>query len=316
MYCSSTGVCAPGCTLTLANNPIGEGELYTTDGALYCGGSSCSTTYPCGATVTVNPSSLDYLDTDLSDTAGYCNAYAPCTFTLSESDTITAAWLTDFWDTSYSVSGAAAYSNNNLTVNIPSTAAGTIAATDYAIYDYEGTTVPEKLYWEIHVDKSCAATADCGALGIMEGSTAANGEGSGTTAEYLGYSGSNSFGFGYGCCAGIYNGFTNVTVNTSTPASYGLAVGNTYMFAIDMAEGYLWLGLNGVWLSGNPATETSPTLQGAGLTGGTTYSSFGSGADNLHAAVFGYGSRQAATTVQFTGHFSASTYTYTPPNGF
>ena len=305
---SSTQVClggaCNGCVLTLqdtihsGNATLGNGELYTADGKLECG-STCSTTYTCGTSVTVQATD-PYFFYGYSDSASTCTGEAPCTFTINKNFTETGSWALESWNTSYSVSGSASYSNNNTTVSVPGTAAQTIVKGVNPLGTW--ASGPQKYYWEIHVDATTAGT-DCGAVGIVDYVTPpAN------TSSWLGSTG-NGLGFGYGCtgCQQVYNSYTNITVNTQTPTGYQMVTGMTYMFALDVSAGYLWVGLNGSWLVGNPATGTSPAMQGAGLVGGAN--------TGPAPAVFGYGTTYSCTA-QFTGHFNPGTYTYTPPYGF
>lgn len=105
------------------------------------------------------------------------------------------------------------------------------------------------------------------------------------------YCGSDAHGWGYYASIGwvINNG---AAVNFF--ATY--TTGDVMMVAIDAGLGRIWFGKNGTWLSGNPATNTSPAA--TGLTG------------SLVPMVSG----QSAWSG--TANFGSTAFTYTPPSGF
>jgi len=105
------------------------------------------------------------------------------------------------------------------------------------------------------------------------------------------YCGSDANGWGYYASVGwVLNsgGAVNFYATYTT--------GDVMMCAIDAAAGKIWFGKNGVWLSGNPATGTSPAA--TGLTG------------SLVPMISG----QSAWSG--TANFGATTFTYTPPSGY
>jgi PKD repeat protein len=97
--------------------------------------------------------------------------------------------------------------------------------------------------------------------------------------------------------AGFYNG--SVATNN---ASYSFTT-NIIGIAFDPATRRLWFSIDGVWVSGDPATNTAPTMT---LAGGSTF-------------YFTMGAYSCNVTSTFTGYQISPnllTQAYTPPAGF
>lgn len=84
--------------------------------------------------------------------------------------------------------------------------------------------------------------------------------------------------------------------NSFSPTGGGWTTNDIVMLAWDASAGKLWLGLNGSWISGDPAAGTS--------------SSFSSVTGTLFPAV------SVHTNAQATANFGATAFGYTPPSGF
>jgi hypothetical protein len=110
----------------------------------------------------------------------------------------------------------------------------------------------------------------------------------------------NMFAGNGGCGLSSYGYYNNGSVTTS--ASYNFAQGDRIGIAFDSATKKLWFSKNGTWISGNPATDTSPTMT---LAFGTTF--------------YFYFSAYSCT---ITGTFlyeiypNAATQLYAPPSGY
>ena len=98
--------------------------------------------------------------------------------------------------------------------------------------------------------------------------------------------------WGYYSDGSVFN--NNVLVLT-LPAYNTL--NNVIMIAVSLTDGYLWFGINGAWLSGNPVTSTSPAI------------TMPTGVDRFLAVKV----RQSA---QWTANFGGSAFAFTPPQGF
>ena len=105
------------------------------------------------------------------------------------------------------------------------------------------------------------------------------------------YCGSDVNGWGY-------YAYTGWVINGGSPVNFfaTFTTGDVMMVAIDATLGRIWFGKNGSWLSGNPATNTSPAA--TGLTG------------SLVPMISG----QVAWSG--TANFGSTAFTYTPPSGF
>jgi hypothetical protein len=68
----------------------------------------------------------------------------------------------------------------------------------------------------------------------------------------------NMFAGNGGCGLSSYGYYNNGSVTTS--ASYNFVQGDRIGIAFDPTSKKLWFSKNGTWISGNPATDTSPTM--------------------------------------------------------
>lgn len=95
----------------------------------------------------------------------------------------------------------------------------------------------------------------------------------------------------------IMNGLTTLA------SSAAFATGDHLQVAYDFtgSNKNVWFGRNGVWVSGNPATDTSPSLTSANLTG--TYR-------------FYFASNTGGGTQVLNFNFGQRPFAYTPPAGF
>lgn len=66
---------------------------------------------------------------------------------------------------------------------------------------------------------------------------------------------------GSGGCGLEADGYVNNGARTAN-ASYEFGQDDICQIAIDTVGGKVWFGKNGTWISGDPATDTSPTLTG------------------------------------------------------
>ncbi len=111
-------------------------------------------------------------------------------------------------------------------------------------------TLSGKQYWE--VSYSWSGSGSVGAVGIAQSGLALS--------SASDYAGNNSSDVGaWGPTAEVYK--SNAII-----ATYGAASSGTFRFAFDAATGKLWIGtVASGWMTGNPATGTSPiTTMAAG----------------------------------------------------
>lgn len=138
-----------------------------------------------------------------------------------------------------------------------------------------------KYYWELHID---AGTLNNIILGVGR-----------TTLSQTGYVGSDANSYGFQSASG-----GPIKWNNGSSSSYGtaLAVGDTFMVALDMDNGKVWFGKNGTWMaSGDPAAGTNASFSSVS---GTQYPAIG---------LFD-------TTGVVTARFDPANFGYTPPSGF
>lgn len=80
--------------------------------------------------------------------------------------------------------------------------------------------------------------------------------------------------------------------------------GNVIGVAWDSVAGKIWFSKNNNWMSGNPASGTSPQYNSAELQA------------ELYPAVSFYGPHVSANISSMTGNFNSTTFAYSPPAGF
>jgi hypothetical protein len=153
-----------------------------------------------------------------------------------------------------------------------------------------------KWYWEITVSGLGYGSA----LGIAsQTSVVTTGPSSAATRTYQWGSWFNSFNGGvvqYGTNQGITSG-------TNWSGASQLAANEVLMIAVDMDNGSMWVGKNGTWFSGNPATNTSPSVTWTPYEGAWSQSVF---SNNV-----GGGGQTGGYT-----NFGQRPFSYTPPTGF
>ena len=96
----------------------------------------------------------------------------------------------------------------------------------------------------------------------------------------------------------VSTGFTSVNAPTGLPAS-----GDVWALAVDFSSGNVWIAQNSVWLNGNPATGTTPTMAFVPATVGALFPGL---SFNLS------GNWPNLVTLQST----AASQKYAPPSGF
>lgn len=103
---------------------------------------------------------------------------------------------------------------------------------------------------------------------------------------------------------GIYwNQFGQLSDATQTISIGTIAVNDVLMLAMDATNGKLWVGKNGTWFSGNPSTNTSPSVTWTPYEGVWSQSAF---SNNV-----GGGGQAGSYT-----NFGQRPFSYTPPAGF
>ena len=103
---------------------------------------------------------------------------------------------------------------------------------------------------------------------------------------------------------GLYwNQFGQLSDSTQTISIGTIAANDLLMVAIDVGAGRLWVGKNGTWFSGNPATNTSPSVTWTPYEGAWSQSAFSNN-------VGGGGTAGGYT------NFGQRPFSYTPPTGF
>jgi hypothetical protein len=184
------------------------------------------------------------------------------------------------WDPSFdNTAGQGTFSNGNLTATAGASVTTTtkfMPAGDY-MNNFTASAGADggKYYWEINVNSGGSPTSNVGGIGILNTTC------TGTAACKSSYAGSvaNGLSFGYGQVSStyvyVYTDWTNgsfpgsltyhdgTTYQTAMASSDWLSSSDTYMFALDMATGSLWMGWDGAWRStGSPGAGTQPTVSG------------------------------------------------------
>lgn len=171
-------------------------------------------------------------------------------------------------------SSVMSYSNSNRTVYNPT---GNWYNARHNIGKSSG-----KWYWEVYLNTNIT-----GMLGMANANmpTSSNFGASGTWGLYLGGN-------------GVYNGIGGSYTNPSS--SYTGNSGNIYMFALDMDNLVLYMGVNGVWL--NSGVPTSGAAHTGAIAWGFTAQTYFPGV--------------SLVTGQITVRADSTEFSYTPPTGY
>ncbi len=137
-----------------------------------------------------------------------------------------------------------------------------------------------KRYWEIEITAFPGTSYAVIGIGTSD-------------ADINNYPGKDAHGYGYYSGSGTYHN----NVWAAYGNSYGL--NDVISIALDLDEGKIWFGLNGVWqASGDPAAGLNPAFSGLS---GTFYS---------------MGTAYYVIGAQFTANFGASAFAHAVPHGF
>jgi hypothetical protein len=260
----------------------GDGTVTSTPGGINCG-PTCTAPFKAGELVTLKAVALPG-----SAFAGWsnggCTGIGDCIVRPNAAVSVNAKFdrVHATWDTSWSIAGAVRYADNDRSAQNTS---GTTANVRTNIGKRTG-----KWYWEIKATAGDPAS-NSGGLGFLESAMPNN-------AAYIGYVASGlSFGYGPSNTEYYFN-WAGVTRNGVPPAGSAVTSGTTYMFALDMDGGRLWIGHNGAWHNGgNPATGAAPVA--TGVTG------------TVYPGITFYNNVNA-----FTANFGNAAFTYPVPAGF
>lgn len=107
---------------------------------------------------------------------------------------------------------------------------------------------------------------------------------------------------GNGGC-GLPSAYYQNGASRTSSGSYAFATGDRIGIAFDVTSRKLWFSKNGTWISGDPATDTSPTMT---LAGGTVF----------YFTVGAYSCSIASGTYQYEIYPSAASQNYAAPSGF
>jgi hypothetical protein len=295
-----TGTCTQYYKVIL--NITGSGHAFTDTRSLFCGpgisaaqGSVCSALFVAGSTVTIHGTPGYWWQSTANQWTGACTGYGDCVLTnLSADTTVTRVWDTVTWDPNFtsSIAGGPTYSNGNLTAKGGSADATIRVNSADSFYGTVGST-SGKGYFEIHVDSAPGSSANYGGVGMIDFSAANNV-----------YAGNSNYGFSFGYQnSTLYSDFPTPYAAQTLPSVYYLSSGDTYMFAVDFAKGYVWIGWAGGWASGNPSTGTTPTITGIAST------------EHMYPAATLYSSSRGGV-LQVTGNFGSTPFTFPIPTGF
>jgi hypothetical protein len=278
--------------LTVKFAGTGTGKVVSSPAGINCV-VSCTGSFDPGTTVTLTASaSAGSLFAGWS--GGGCSGSGACEVTTTEAISVTATFaVAATWDPTWSLAGVT-FSNGNLSIVSP-------GATTSQHIDVR-TTVGEttgKWYWEVTATGG-NGTTDNGGLGIL-GADMPN------TATYIGFVASGlSFGYDteYWCTWAGIPGCTlgSASVSSTEPVPPVVDDGTVYMFALDMDNGFLWLGYDGNW-NGTDTSVIATNYVASGLTAtaGTT----------VYSGVTFYNA-----VLSFTANFGASAFKYRVPTGF
>lgn len=183
-------------------------------------------------------------------------------------------------------------SNANLTA--AATSGNTVRAS--AFYKTSG-----KWYWEVKVNSGTT-------LGVM--GIASNG-----AINLSSYLGSDAYGWGIYATASLNKIHSAAANGTDVPARSGYlvpngvipAAGDTMMFALDMTNGYIYIGRNGTWYNGLSSNAIAPDPTSGATGQGAIYGSL----SGSICPAFG-----ANSTYNITANFGQNPFLYTPPAGY
>lgn len=97
------------------------------------------------------------------------------------------------------------------------------------------------------------------------------------------------------------DGFVTWNSGTFTSVGASFSAGDVVAIAVDLGAGKIWWAKNNVWISGDPASGTSPSY---------------SGLSGTFSPAVSVGTANAPGGSQVTARFAAGTFTYTPPSGY
>ena len=191
------------------------------------------------------------------------------------------------WDAA-TKSPDAALTNGNLSLN--QTTPGGNGSYWNIIRSSTGKT-SGKYYWEVRVDD----TSHVFPIGVITENHSV-----GSRGQYPGSSGTEGIGcytdgtWSYGNLGGSWNGSCPNTDSN----------GRVAMVALDIDNAKIWVGVDGTWISGDPATGASPSVSSFSTSGKTFYAS---------AAVDPY---PQGSNAKITARFNSASWSYSAPAGF
>jgi hypothetical protein len=313
------------CKYTISVTTGGCGHLWTDNLSINCGnsvsgGGTCSEVVSEGTSVTLHGTPNYYYGTtgvgwSASPAQTACSGnVGDCVFTPTANTTLSRTFDVISWDPSFdTTAGQGTFSNGNLTVQNGASVTTTLRT--LPTNDEPNNFVPSgaysashaRFYWEINVNNG-GNSANWGGLGLIDSTCTGT---AGCATSYAGFV-ANGLSFGYSNSY-LYTDFASLVYHDSTTVSntlgtaYYLSPGDTYMFALDMATGYLWIGWDGAWTgntttTSNPSTYSNPTISGIA----TTESIYPSA--TLYAATH----NTPAAAMKITANFGCTPFSYAP----
>lgn len=149
-----------------------------------------------------------------------------------------------------------------------------------------------KFYWEIAISAGQVGT-NGGGLGLLDSAFPSN-------ANYIGASGAGGgISFGYNGFIQYFANWAGTSLGGAPPTTSFLAMGNVYMFALDLDNQTAWFGNNGTWYGGgdpgNGANASIKGLSGTVYPGATLYQN---------------------SPYELEANFGSAPFKYPPPPGF